>query len=800
MTRRLGFTMLNILGMALGLASCLVLINYLVGQWSFDKFHQDSGRIYRIVSDTKIGVNEDQYPAVPPRIGYDLVNTMPEVEASTRFYKPSDPLVRVGTKAFTEERLYAADSMLFDVFDFVLLEGNEATVLHEPNTVLITPEIGRKYFSEETNIVGRTMLLGEERVPFVIEGIIESPPENSQIQFDMLTSMASWEEPNYFMWSYIWANTVTYVKLFSGSDPARVNEKIPGMVADNISETTRRVFQASYEELVARGDRFNFFIQPLEDVFLHSGGLGNLIGPVGNIQYFRVFFAVACFMLFIACINFMNLSTAQAGQRAKEIGIRKTLGSVKSRIARQFAVEAYLYSLFALLIGLGLYELLVQVLVRWVQVDLVMGFDLLHRFCAMLVLAFVMGTLAGLYPAYYMTSFKPIEALKGKVTRGLGAARLRSGLVVFQFAISIALIICTLVVYQQWQYARYADLGFDSNQVLVVENAFWLENNLAPFMDEVRNTPGVVSASSSTHIPGQPSFVDFWEVVGKEGNTTLGAIQADPSLLTTLGLEMAEGRFFDEIHSSDSSGIVLNQAAVAAFGLAEPLGAKLTYSGGWNHMPEYYTVIGVVEDFHNVGFQEEISSLGILLEGPNNLPFPPNYLAIKYRAEETKEVIGSLRAKWSGLSMEAPFQFSFLDESFGRHFQSEYQLGKVLGVFSGLTIFIACLGLFGLAAYTAERRTKEVGVRKVLGASESQLIRMLNRHFTQLVLLAFLIGAPIAGYGMNLWLQTFVYHIDLGMGIFVVGGLSALLIAIATVSVHSWRVSRLNPVKSLKDE
>ncbi|HAA22319.1 MAG TPA: hypothetical protein DCP28_27455 [Cytophagales bacterium] len=640
-----------------------------------------------------------------------------------------------------------------------------------------------------------------ERVPFLIEGIVEAPPTNSQIQFEMLTSMASWGAPNYFMWSYVWANTLTYVRLIPQADYVTVNDKIPDMVKTYAGETTLRIWGISYEELEAKGDYINFYLQPMEEVYLHSADLGNRVGPVGNIQVYKGLVAVAIFILLIACINFMNLSTAQAGQRAKEVGIRKTLGSASSRLRSQFLLESMVYSGLAWLLSLGLYELLVVSLQRALPDTLVFGLGLGQRMVVTFLVAVFMALLAGLYPAFYLTAFRPIEALKGKLNRGLGAARLRNGLVVLQFSISMAMIISTLVVLRQWQYARRVDVGFQRDQVLLIENTDNLGDNLPAFMDAMRAQSGVISASGTTSIPGSWAWGDFWETPGSDKTTALDVIQTDPEFGNTLGLEMMEGRYLSEQFPSDSAAIVLNEAAVAEFGLEAPvLGKQVIYTSPFPGMPSHFTVVGVVKDFHMADFNQSISSVGILMQNGHNFPMNTNFIAVRYQAEQTAAVIASAQYLWKELQVETAFSYGFLDETFGQLFEAEETLTRVFAIFSGLTIFIACLGLFGLAAFTAERRTKEVGVRKVLGATEVQLLGMLNRHFTRLVVISFLIGAPVAAYLMNLWLAEFVYRIPLSPWIFLIGGLAGLLISWLTVSFQSWRVARLNPIQSLRDE
>ena len=801
MRRRLGFSVLNVLGMALGLACSMVLINYLIGQASFDTFHQDSDRIYRVNSDFKMGTREEQFPNVPPRVAHDLVASMPEVAMGTVLWLPNDQSVQQGGRTFQEPEHLAADSMFFQMFDFELLEGNRDRVLAEANRVLLTPALVEKYFGRDGGSpVGKTLLLTEKRIPFIVEGVVAAPPAYSQLQYSMLSSMASWQDPNYFMWSYVWSNCVSYVKLHPGAEMATVNEKIPAMVELQIGETLRRVLQSSLEEMKAQGAYFSFFLQPMEDVYLRSGTLGNAAGPVGNIRFFRIFMAVAGFLLLIACINFMNLSTAQSGQRSKEVGVRKVLGSRLSALRGQVLLETTLYTLVALFLSLVFYEMLLLMLQRWVQVDLIMGLTMAQRLGITLGLAAVMALLSGWYPAYYLTRFRPIEALKGKLATGKGAVRFRGTLVVFQFAISIGMIIATLVVYQQWQFARNTGVGFDREQVMLIDQADYLGEAQAAFLDDLRQQPGVVSASWSTAVPSGSPFIDFWEVPGQEGSQVLGIIQSDPDMPATLGLQQKAGRFLEWDRTSDSAAIVLNEAAVASLGLDDPLGKQLSYTSRWPWMPEAYTVIGVVADFHMQDFQQEVYPMGILLHGRQNFPIPAKHVAVRYQPGHTAELLQHMEAFWERQGIADPFTYRFLDESFGRLFESEQTLTKLFGVFSVFTIFIACLGLFGLAAYTAERRTKEVGVRKVLGAREGQLLGLLNGQFVRLVLVAFVIGAPVAGYAMQQWLNTFVYRTSLSWEAFALGGGIALLIALLTVSYQSLRVVRLNPVESLRDE
>ncbi|MEL6538640.1 MAG: FtsX-like permease family protein, partial [Bacteroidota bacterium] len=447
------------------------------------------------------------------------------------------------------------------------------------------------------------------------------------------------------------------------------------------------------------------------------------------------------------------------------------------------------------------YELQVLAMQRALPDAMVFGLSLAERMVVTFLLTLFMAMLAGLYPAFYLTSFRPIEALKGKLTRGLGAARLRNGLVVLQFSISMAMIICTLVVLRQWQYSRQADVGFNRDQVLLIEDTDNLGDDLYAYMDAIRSQSGVISASGTTSIPGTYAWGDFWTLPGSDKTTTLSTIQTDPDFDITLGLELKEGRYLSDEFPSDSAAIVLNEAAVAEFGLEAPvLGKQVVYSSPFPGQPSHYTVVGVMKDFHMADFNQSIGSLGMLIQNGRNMPMNTNFITIRYQADQTAEVIAAAQSIWEGLQVETTFSYGFLDETFGQLFEAEETLTQVFAIFSGLTIFIACLGLFGLAAFTAERRTKEVGVRKVLGATEGQLLGMLNRHFTRLVLISFLIGAPVAAYLMNLWLSDFVYKIDLSPWIFLVGGLAGLLIAWMTVSFQSWRVARLNPVQSLRDE
>ncbi len=793
------YSLINILGLAIGLACTLLIFSYITNEFIYDKFHQKADRIYRVNLDYNWNGEEGQGAATPPPVAERLVTDFPEVKATTRVYVEDNTPVRYKDRHFNEAGILAVDSNFLQVFDFPLIEGNAFKALQAPNSVLITPEVAARYFNEDESPVGKTLIIWEEKVPFKITGIITPPPTNSHIQFDMLTTTVSHPVIDRFSWSWIWCRMVTYALLRKDTNIPALEDKMPGMVKTYGAEVLEYFIGSSMDEFINNGGRWFFKFQPITEIRLHSQDIGNPLGSLGDIKYLYIFMAVAVFVLLIACINFINLTTARSAHRAKEVGIRKTLGSQKGQLRWQFLMESLIYCVFALMLGLALSELLHLFLQQVLHLSVPPITTQIYAFA--LVLTFIIGILSGSYPAFYLTAFKPVEVLKGKVSKGVKSSKLRNLLVVSQFTISIGLIICTLLVYRQLEYVQQVNLGFDKENILVVPYAERLGNSLETFQQSLESHAEIVNVSHASSLPGRSAFGDFYAIEGKNSdNFPLAAIQADDDFLVTMGMEMAYGRYFSQEYPSDANAVVLNETAVRQFQLEDPIGKQIRYPGACGDCHQEYEIIGVVKDFNMSSLHHPLEPFAIFKEHGNIARNGGHCIAIRIAPGKAKEAVALVEKAWKTQNPGDPLEYSFLDRDYNALFQSEQQLGQLFGIFTFLTIFIACLGLLGLATYTAEQRTKEIGIRKVMGASVGSIVTLLSKDFTRLVLIAFLIAVPLAYVAMNKWLENFAYRTEIGIWTFVIAGVAALCIAWLTVSYQSIKAALMNPVKSLRDE
>ncbi|MES2275893.1 MAG: ABC transporter permease [Bacteroidota bacterium] len=791
--RNKGFSIINISGLALGIATCLLIVLYLQSQLGYDRYNEKADRIVRVVFNAKMQGHDIKEASVMPPVAQTLKKDFPEVQAATRIRAVGKPRISYGDKLFKDDELAFVDANFFSVFTLPLIKGNAATALVQPNTVLITKQLAHKFFGN-ADPIGKVLTFKDNNAQLTVTGEIDEVPANSHFHFELFGAMAGLNEAKEMSWMQ--SNFYTYLVLPSGYDPKTLEAKMPGVVEKYMGPQLQKAMGVTYAQFKQQGNQLGFRLQPLTDIHLHSNFTGEL-EPSGNITYVYIFSAVAIFMLLIACINFINLSTASASKRAKEVGVRKVMGSGRSQLAWQFMLESLLLTLVALCVAVVIVYIALPLFNSFTNLNLKLSFLANLRIIPVLLLfGLVTGILAGAYPAFFLSSFNPVTVLKGKFTSGKKSQSLRSGLVVFQFFISILLIIGTTVVYKQLSFIHHAQLGYDKDRVVVIQDTYWLGKDQGIFKELLRQDPRVESLSSSGYLPAGNSSSNNYLAYPDTRSTELinsRRYEVDENYIRTLGMHLAMGRNFSKQYGTDSSAMIINQTAAKAFGWGNnALGHTITRPGE-NGKLAAYTVVGIVKDFHFSSLHDLITPLVMTLGGDGTI-------IVKVKPGDITGVLTAMRKAWDGLKPAAPFSYSFLDDRFNNTYKAEQNIGRIMGVFAGLTIFVACLGLFGLATFTAERRTKEIGIRKVLGANASGLVALLSADFFKLVFIAFIIAAPAAWYFMNNWLQSFAYRISIDWLVFAIAAFVVASITLLTISYQSIRAALGNPVDALKTE
>jgi putative ABC transport system permease protein len=770
----------------------------------YDRHHEKAERIYRVAADIKFGGNNFQLAVVPAPMAETLVKDFPEVISAARFRNYGSSLIRKeGEENFKEERIIYADNAIFDIFTLPLLTGDPRTALSAPNTVVINQTTAKKYFGN-AEPVGQALIF-DNTDAYKVTGVFADMPDNSHFHFDLIGSLAGSEESKNTLW--VSNNFSTYLLLKEGADAAALEKKFPAMIEKYMGSTVQQILGISLKEFREKGNYANYYLQPLLDIHLHSD-LGVEFEPNGNIKYVYIFSAIAFFILLIACINFMNLSTARSANRAKEVGIRKVVGSYRRQLIGQFLAESIFLSVVALILALVLVELALpqfnHLAEKKLQTFYLGNWPML---AALFGITMVVGVVAGSYPAFILSAFKPVSVLKGTLSRagGTKSSRLRGVLVVCQFAASVILIFGTIIVKNQLQYIQNKNLGFDKEQVIVLHDAYALGTQLEAFKNEALRHPSIVSGSVSGYlpVPSNRSDTGFWPEGQRSSGDNAVSTQlwsVDYDYIKTLGMEIVAGRDFSREFGADSSAIILNEKAAKTFGFADPIGKRIYRYGftpGQGIDPNNLitsTIIGVVKDFHFASLKENIGALALELGRSRGL------MSFRFKVDDVAAMIAFLENKWKAFAPSQPFAYSFLDQRFSDMYRAERKAGGIFSVFAGLAIFTACLGLFGLASFTAEQRTKEIGIRKVLGATVSNVAVLMSKDFVKLVLAANLIAWPIGWYAMNRWLQDFAYRVNIGWWVFALAGALALVIALLTVSFQAIKAALANPVESLRYE
>lgn len=786
------YSAINIGGLAVGLVCCLLIGLYVQDEWSYDRYHEKAGRLYKVVTDSRTPERESHFAVTPAPLGETLLRDFPEVESYTRLFTFfGNASVNDGMKSFLESRIYFADSTFFHTFSIPMVAGEAASALTQPNTIVLSETMARKYFGDE-NPLGRSLRLNTN-FSVQISGVMADIPPNTHFHPDFLVSMASIGMSRSTMFiSNI--NFHTYIVLREDASREELEAKLPATLKQYAAPQVAQRFGQSYEDRVAAGFSSAWSLLPVTDVHLYSSREYE-IEPNGNITTVYIFSAIAIVVLLVACVNFMNLATARAASRAKEIGVRKVVGSSRTQLLGQFLIESTVMSILALLIALAAVELVLP------EFNMLAGTQIETNFLGnglwlfgFFGMALLVGALAGTYPAAVLSSLSPVVVVKRELSFGKRASSVRSGLVVFQFAVSIALIAGTLVVRNQLEFISSRNLGFEKEQVLTIKRASSLGQQREAFRQELLNNPSLVSGSASSTIPGKlfgrSTYKDA--AAPPEASHGMHEMEVDAEFIQTFGMKIIAGRNFARSIASDSTAVILNQAAARVFGWTDPVGQTLTYpdpQADWRG-----TVIGMVEDFHFESLHTQIQPL-VILHQPGF-----SYFSVRVRPENMASSVEFVKSTWTRLAPQQPFEYSFLDEDFDALYRAEARTGTVFSLFALLAIFIACLGQLGVAAFMIEKRTKEIGVRKVLGASVGGLVGLLSKDFLKLVVAANVLAWPVAYAMMNQWLENFAYRIEIGWWVFLLAGGSALLIALLTVSFQATKAALANPVEALRYE
>ncbi len=781
------YSILNIAGLTIGITCSMFLLMYILHELSYDRYHDNARNIYRVISNIKEPDNAFTWAVAQIPLAEELRDNYPEVKNAVRFFGTGRVQYKNGDKQFYEEEFYLADSTVFEMFSYKFLYGDPATALDAPFSIVLTEKTAQKYFSDVRDAVGQSIqnLQGEE---FKVTGILENVPLNSHFLFDALISRST--RPNY---NGSWGNfgVFTYVLLPDGYDVS----KMYASLAKVIKEKVDPIFEQY-------GITIKYELQPILDIHLYSK-IQDEAEEGGDIHYIYIFASVALFMLVIACINYMNLATARSVNRAREVGVRKVMGSQRIQLIAQFITESVVIALIAMTISLLLIYALLPFFNDLANKSLPFSYILQAPvILSLLGVVIFVGVVGGSYPAFYLSGFSPVNVLKGKITARGGNALFRKFLVAFQFAISIFMLISTLVVFAQLQYMRNKDLGFVKERVVRLSlNEQALQDKAQGLVDRLKQTPEVAGVGMASSSPGDGIGKTLLKVEDNEGKLTDRGVDfysADYDFVHTMGMTIVEGRDFSrDIPSDTTYAVLVNESMVARMSWDNPIGKKFIFEGnGPNNTDIEKHVVGVVKDYHQNSLYDPIEPLMILLDKRNRLVF------VRTVEGDVRQSVAAIEKAWKEIFPTYVFEYEFLDADFNSQYKADEKRSQIFTAFSGLTIIIACLGLLGLAAFTTEQRTKEIGVRKVIGASVRNLVVLVSKEFFILVGVGMILAFPVAWYFTSNWLQNFAYRIELEKQwpVFVISALLAFLITVTTVGFHVVRAASANPVKSLRDE
>jgi putative ABC transport system permease protein len=808
------FSAINLLGLTVSIASTLLIYMYVQHEFSYDNFHHNSNRLYRVNQTFIWSENTNaQFSRTGPGVAHALNEELPEVEMTTSLHTPGNFIISYSAPgkdvvAFEEERVFAADSNFFRVLNFPMIKGDPSSAFRQANNIVMTESTAKKYFGDE-DPVGKLVQLGNpndaNKKTYEVTGVVKDTPSNSTIEFDVLLSSNAFNVAKCY-WSWVWTQLETFVLFRENTDMAKVHLKLGAIPRKRAEETLRAVMNTSYDEYIKSGKRWDLYLQPINTLHLPEEGVVGSFPDTGNVKIIYSLIGAAIFIVLLSCVNFMNLSAAQFTRRIKEASVRKIMGLGKKELRIGHYCEALIFCLLAaggaLALTQGLLPAFNTISGKSLSMDFVSDPYLIAVLAGLIVL---MTAMSGSYPALFLTGFNPVEAIKGKFSSGRSGKTFRNALVVFQFSVSIILMVCTAVVFQQLRMVAEKDPGFDRENLIVLNHAEAVKNP-ETLLTSLKNVPGAKDASWCNSVPPTVFNGDTFEA---QDNTdkkfNINFTSGDHNYIPTLGIRLKVGRNFNEQMLGDSNRVILNETAVKVIGWKADesvIGKTISYQGREGLVS--FEVIGVVSDFHYWSLASEIEPLAIFNMKSTEMLFSNRSLIVVKIAAQSSEAwentLSSLQTMWKQNAGDAPFQYSFVDQSFAETFKTQQRFSSVLTVMAVLAILIACLGLLGMIIYSLEQRTREIGIRKVSGASVPDILILISRGYTTLILIAFVIGAPVAYWMTDVWLRDFAYRVEPSPWIFLAAGLGTLTVSVLITGYHSLKAAIANPIEVLKDE
>ncbi|WP_163322791.1 ABC transporter permease [Draconibacterium mangrovi] len=786
------YSVINFIGLAIGITACILIMLYVQFELSYDKFHENSDRIYRVNLFSARDGNMNRWPGSSPPLRNTIQNEIPEVEEVVRISQYWEPVMQYKDKVFNETKWCFADDNFFKIFSTSLIYGDPNTALIEPYTVVLTESTAKRYFGNE-NPLGKT-LSRKYNYDWTVTGVIKDFPENSHIRPDFLGSIKSRPDNN----DQNWLNNIlyTYVLLKEGASNQEVDSKLEDLVKKHVGPFMAHDRGESLEEFAAKGNQYRYYTQPLTDIHFNRDVIAGPELSV-NTSYLIIFSIIAVFILVIACINYMNMSTARSVNRAKEVGLKKSLGSNRNNLVLQFLFESVFVTLIALTLATFLIKLLLPPFNNLVDKQLVFSFaSNLYTIPLLLLFGIVVGIIAGSYPAFFLASFNPLKVINGIHKSEGSHGNIRSGLVVFQLIVTIVLFSGTFFISKQLDFLQKQELGFNKENLVIIKNAHYLWTRKLSFKSDMLEQPGILEVSNSVDIPGRSKYNStFFHELPSEARL-LSQLWIDEDFLKAYEIELLQGRFFEKGNPSNSKSIVLSEEALKGLNIKDPIGKKLYKKQ--KSKATTFTIIGIIKDFHLSSLHQEIWPL-VLFDNDDALRSAGAFFSVRVTGD-LQQNLKNIEQSWNKYAEGQPLDYVFFDQDFGRLYAADLQTRKIVSIFSVIAIAIACLGLLAFTAFVAEQRTKEVGIRKVNGAKVSEILSMLNIDLVKWVVIAFVIATPIAWFAMYKWLENFAYKTNLSWWIFALSGVMALGIALLTVSWQSWRAATRNPVEALRYE